>query len=381
MAPGVTNSPLYSGSVEVLERLRRGHLLLGEPGVVDVDAHVAEVDRGQLVGAALELEVRGGRRQRLRGVRRQHVLLDRPRREGVVDAVDAVGQRGVLGQHQLVGELPGVALRLHLDGDAGLLLEVGQHVLRHGPRVVGGHDEGLRVAVGPVGATSGARVSATTERAPRTGEARNEDVTNASAKSPSTSFAGANRSRFKGLRLSALSAPLRRSPVGRAQASRPGSATRTDRRGYRPRTCPRRGGATSRGAAHEWYGAPGGTPGEPGTNPPTQPGQGGQHRASQASGQPGQYPRPTNRPGRPVRRQPTRPVPTASPASRVSTRRPVAGSTRRRRELLRAHPRAHPRAPGPTASHLPDPRPAAQATTTRCCGSSSGSSPRSRLLR
>ena len=107
--------------------------------------------------------------------------------------------------------------------------------------------------------------------------------------SPSTSFAGTNRIRFKGLRLSALSAPLRRSPVGRPQANRRVSTTRTDRVRYRLL-------AARREAPHleeqQMSGTqpPGGTPGQPGQQP-------GQYPPPPAGGAP--YPPQGNPPGTP----------------------------------------------------------------------------------
>ena len=96
-----------------------------EPRVVDVDADVAVVDRHE---RALERVGRGGRRD--------DALVDRARRERVVDAEHEVAQRRVLGQHELVDQRAAVA-RLHdLDAQAGLLLERLEDAVGQRERVV-----------------------------------------------------------------------------------------------------------------------------------------------------------------------------------------------------------------------------------------------------
>ena len=113
---------LVRGLRQVVQGARRGRPCAAEPGVVDVHAHVAVVDRGELlgVGGVRERVRRGRGRQVLGGVVGEHALVDGARGERVVDAVGHVGDRGALGEHQLVGELAGVAVRLDLDAVPGL---------------------------------------------------------------------------------------------------------------------------------------------------------------------------------------------------------------------------------------------------------------------
>ncbi len=131
----------------------------------------------------------------------------------------------------LLVELAGVAVRLDLHGDAGLPLELGHHLLRHRPGVVGGdgdHRAGLRVrSCRRCRRPSCRRRRARTPSRATSVHEQRCGGTMGTHESPSTSFAGANRSRFKGLRLfRTLSPPasLPRAPLSCAAQSSPGSA-------------------------------------------------------------------------------------------------------------------------------------------------------------
>ena len=218
--------------------------MLGEPGGVDVDGDFAEVDGGQGRGVGQDVLVgAGGQGDCGGGV--EDVLLQEAGGEEAVHAEEGVAQRGVLGQDELVGQLAGVAGGDQLQSAAGVVLEGADEVVGHGESVVGDDGDGLAVAAGGVAARvlgaagrerqadGGGRArghhGAARQRAGSAGGSGETggaggghgsswaDSGRARARRPrpeprpgrfdSTSFAGAGRIRFEGLRSPALSAP------------------------------------------------------------------------------------------------------------------------------------------------------------------------------
>ena len=132
---------LVLGLGQVLEGGRRGLAVLGEPGGVDVDADLPEVDGGQGRGVVDDVLV-GALGQGDGGGGVDDLLGQDAGGEGVVDAEDGVAERGVLGQHQLVDELAAVPGGRDLEGVARVLLEGGDEVVGHGEGVVGDDGDG-----------------------------------------------------------------------------------------------------------------------------------------------------------------------------------------------------------------------------------------------
>jgi len=125
--------------------------------VVDVDAHVAHVDRGEV---ALVVD-RVLLHRCVGGVRLEDALVDRARREGVVDPVDDVAKGSVLGQDQLVDQGAAVTGGAGLEREAGVRLERGDELVGQGERVVRHQDDGAGVGRGagrvPAGAVAADR--------------------------------------------------------------------------------------------------------------------------------------------------------------------------------------------------------------------------------
>ena len=132
---------LVLGPGQVLEGGGRGGAVVREPGGVDVDADLAEVDGGQRRGAVDDVLV-GALGQVDGGGGVEDPLVQDAGGEGVVHAEEGVPQRRVLGQDELVGQLPGVPGGDRLQGVAGVLLEGGDEVIGHGEGVVGDDGDG-----------------------------------------------------------------------------------------------------------------------------------------------------------------------------------------------------------------------------------------------
>lgn len=90
-----------------------------EPARIDVDAHVGVVDRHQ---AVVGVAVAGRQRElrdtfgQLRGVGHEDIGVQRPTGEGVVHAEGHVAGGAALGEHQLVGQRPGIRGGADLQG-------------------------------------------------------------------------------------------------------------------------------------------------------------------------------------------------------------------------------------------------------------------------
>ena len=123
-----TRQVLVGGVDEVVEAGRHGHAVLGEPGLVVVQAHVAVVDRRDPV-LGVEAERLVDLVEALRLVGHEEVGVEGPGQERRVDAEEHVGLRVAVGEDGLVHDLAGVAALDQLDLDARLLGE-----LRRAPR-------------------------------------------------------------------------------------------------------------------------------------------------------------------------------------------------------------------------------------------------------
>src|SRR6266576_5269968 len=117
--------------------------LVAEPRVVVVEAHVALVDRCHAV--LIVDEHAGPQRDAARRVRIKELRIERACEERVVHAEEHVAERVALAQDRLVDEHARIAGLHELDLVAGLLREVGEHVLRCCERIVG--DECDRVGL------------------------------------------------------------------------------------------------------------------------------------------------------------------------------------------------------------------------------------------
>ncbi len=118
------------------QAIRRRQTALGEPGHVVIEADVAVVDRqGAVLRVQLQRVGHVGQRRRLVG--QEDVVIERPLQEGVVHAIEHVGQRRVFGQNGLVERLAAVAGLEHLHRQPRLGLERGQHLGADVEAVVG----------------------------------------------------------------------------------------------------------------------------------------------------------------------------------------------------------------------------------------------------
>jgi hypothetical protein len=127
---------LVLGLGEVLERRGHRRAVVGEPGLVVVDAHVAVVDRGDpVLGIELELRVdvvEGGR-----GVRHEQPLVEGTGEERGVDPEQHVGLGVAVREDGLVHHGAGVAALHELHLHARVLGELGQHRVGDREGVVG----------------------------------------------------------------------------------------------------------------------------------------------------------------------------------------------------------------------------------------------------
>ena len=122
---------------EIVEGGRGSDALGGEVGVVDVDAHIAEIDRrhSTIEGPFGEL---GAQRVGLgRGVSLEDVGVQGPRHEGVIHPEDDVGGRCSRGQDGSGHHRPRVTTGHQLQGDSRGCLEVGDDVVAERERVMG----------------------------------------------------------------------------------------------------------------------------------------------------------------------------------------------------------------------------------------------------
>ena len=138
------------GFGQVFERGRQRQALAGEPGLVDVEVHEAVVHRDHardhtgLVGALGHGHGRGALRGRA-GVGVEHLRGRGARQQGVVDAVDHVGDGPGLGEDQLVDHLAGVTGLDDLQLHARVFFELRQQLLGQIERTVCQHAQRHRL--------------------------------------------------------------------------------------------------------------------------------------------------------------------------------------------------------------------------------------------
>ena len=133
--------PGVLGFGQVVPALRQR--LAFEVVLVVVERHVTVVDR-QRRQRGVEQKAALDRADLGRRVAFEDARLERPREEGVVDAVDHVGDRRALAENRLVERLAGVAALDEAQLDAGLLLEAGDDVLGEREARVREHRERFR---------------------------------------------------------------------------------------------------------------------------------------------------------------------------------------------------------------------------------------------
>ena len=88
-----TSRSLYSGFVSASSDVGGGKLVLPEVRLVEVEAHVAEVDRRHRPASGLIGEIGPDVGERGRRVRLEDARVDRSGEEGVVDAEQHVAER------------------------------------------------------------------------------------------------------------------------------------------------------------------------------------------------------------------------------------------------------------------------------------------------
>jgi hypothetical protein len=112
--------------------------LLGEPGFVVVETHVAVVHRqGAMLG--IDLQVVGNRVQDRRRIGLEDAGVQRPAEQGVIHPVEDVGQRVIFAEDRLVEHHARVAGFENLDLGVVLRLEGGDDLLADVEAVVAHH--------------------------------------------------------------------------------------------------------------------------------------------------------------------------------------------------------------------------------------------------
>ncbi len=157
---------------QIVQALRHGQVLAGEVSLVVVEAHVAII-HGEGVMGGVELEFRRDVRQQRGSVGGVDARLEGAREEGVVHAVEHVGQRGVLGEDGAVEGRAGVAALDEVDLDVVGVFERLDHRRGDGERIVGHHVQSLRPAGGGRGggrSRSAGRQDQAGNRQPHKGE-------------------------------------------------------------------------------------------------------------------------------------------------------------------------------------------------------------------